>query len=339
MDLDLKQKARYRKFKFLPLAFLLSFNLSICLSPWVLAHEGTVQITEQAEPKLASKRPQIALALGSGGLRSAACVGVLKVLEEEAIPIDYIVGTGMGAVVGGLYCAGLTPYHIEEQFTRKKLMNAYLTIPLSLRLVIVPLSYSPRIIGIEPYDGLYRGKRFAHYLNKQVPQTEQDIENLKVPFAATALDLLDGKIKLLNKGNLACALQASSAIPALRKPVKLENGLFTDGSVLVNIPVKEAKSLGADLVIAIDVDQSPALKAEADFHKIGSVTNRVLSLHFQRLDQNALTLADYVIRPQVDNIGLISTKSTDASRAIAAGELAARSAIPAIREIIDRFKR
>jgi len=298
----------------------------------VFAHDpGPIGITH-------TERPTVGLAIGSGGLRSAAAVGVLRVLEDEGIPVDLVVGCGMGAVVGGLYCAGLTPFHIEEQFTRKKLMHAYLTVPLKLRLIIVPLMNTPRLVGIEPYDGLYRGKKFAHYLNKQVPETEQQIQNLKVPFAATALDLLDGRVELLDKGNLAQVLQASSAIPALRKPVRLQDGLYTDSSVLKNIPVAEARSKGANFVIAIDVDETPKTALDKDFHKIGSVTKRVLDLHWRSLDQAALEDADIVIRPQVDGINIISTSSKDADAAIRAGEQAARRAAPAIKEYLEKLR-
>lgn len=287
-------------------------------------------------------RPKIGLALGGGGLRSAACVGVLKVLDEEGIPVDVLVGSGMGAVVGGLYSAGVTPQHIEEQFTKKKLMSAYITVPLKLRVLVIPLFYTPRIFGIEPYDGLYRGKKFATYLNKQVPETERNIEDLKMSFGALAVNLIDGHTVTLRKGNLGKALQASAAIPALRKPVRLPaqspDGLFVDGGVLVNIPVQETKKLGADIVIAVNVDETLGAVSEKDFHKVGSVSHRVITLHFREVDAAQLAQADYVIRPNVDGIGLISTKPTDAGLCIEAGEVAARRAIPAIRELIDHFQ-
>ena len=199
-------------------------------------------------------RPKVALVLGGGGLRSASCIGVLKALEDEEIPVDIIVGSSMGAVVGGLYSAGVTPNHIEEQFTKKKLMSAYLTVPLKMRIIVIPLFYTPRLVGIEPYDGLYSGKRFANYLNKQVPETERNIEDLKIPFGAVAVNLLSGKAHTFKQGNLGKALQASCAIPALRKPVKVGDGLYVDGGVLVNLPVKEAREMGADIVVAVDVD-------------------------------------------------------------------------------------
>jgi NTE family protein len=230
----------------------------------------------------------------------------------------------MGAVVGGLYSAGVTPQHIEQEFTDKNLMSAYLTVPLSLRLLLIPILYSPRLIGFKPYDGLYRGKKFANYLNKQVPETERNIEDLKIPFGAVAVNLLDGKCKTITHGNLGKALQASAAIPALRKPVKLDDGgLYVDGAVLVNIPVAAARKMGGDVVIA------------EDFHSVGSVGHRVVSLHMDKINQSELAQADYIIQPDLGDIGLISTSKADARTTISAGETAARRAIPAIRELLE----
>ncbi len=282
------------------------------------------------------ERPRIALALGGDGLRSAACLGVLKVFDDEGIPVDIIVGTGMGAVVGGLYSAGVTPQHIEQEFTDKNLMSAYLTVPLSLRLLLIPILYSPRLIGFKPYDGLYRGKKFANYLNKQVPETERNIEDLKIPFGAVAVNLLDGKCKTITHGNLGKALQASAAIPALRKPVKLDDGgLYVDGAVLVNIPVAAARKMGGDVVIAVDVNEIPKPARDEDFHSVGSVGHRVVSLHMDKINQSELAQADYIIQPDLGDIGLISTSKADARTTISAGETAARRAIPAIRELLE----
>lgn len=291
----------------------------------------------QAEtPKVFKTRPRVALALGGDGLRSAACVGILKVLDEEGIPVDIVVGSGMGAVVGGLYSAGVTPQHIEQEFTDKNLMNAYLTVPLSLRLLASPIIYAPRLIGFKPYDGLYRGKTFAAYLNKQVPATERNIEDLKIPFGAVAVDLLDGQCKTISHGNLGKALQASAAIPALRKPVKLDDGgLYVAGGVLVNIPVKAARKMGGDIVIAVDLDEAIKPAVDDDFRQIGSVSHRVVALHMNKIDASELKDADFIIKPEIGCVGLISTKQSDAASCIEAGERAAKRSIPAIRELLE----
>ena len=282
------------------------------------------------------KRPKVAIVLGGGGLRSASGIGVLKALEDEGVPVDLVLGTGMGAVVGGLYCAGMTPEHIEEQFTKKKLMHAYLTIPLSLRILVIPLFYTPRLVGIEPYDGLYRGKKFAAYLDKQVPETQHQIEELKLPFAAVAVNLLDGQSKLLRSGSLSKVLQASCAIPALRKPVKMDDGLYVDGAVLNNLPVKEARQLGADIVVAVDVTEKIEDTVDGDYHKVGSVSHRVVNLCLAQSNKEARQLADYVIIPQTGHIGIISTSAADAKTCIEAGLRAGHQAAPAIRELIER---
>ena len=269
-------------------------------------------------------------------MRAAAHVGVLKVLEEEGIPVDYIVGTSTGAVVGGLYSAGMTPMHIEEQFTKKKFMHAFLTVPLTLRVLVIPLFYTPKLIGIESYDGLYRGKKFANYLNKQLPMAERNIEDMRIPFGAVAVNLLDGKAETITKGNLSHALQASCAIPALRKPVQLGHGLYIDGGVLDNLPVERTKKMGADLVIAVDIDEKIVPLADPYFKKFGSVSHRVVTMHYAVIDQSEQASADYIIHPDVTGVGLISTDTNDAKKCVEAGEAAARSAVPAIRELIER---
>jgi NTE family protein len=284
----------------------------------------------------ASHRPKIGLALGGGGVRAAAHVGVLKVLEEEGIPIDYIVGSSTGAVVGGLYSAGMTPMHIEEQFTKKKFMHAFLTVPLTLRVLVIPLFYTPKLVGIESYDGLYRGKKFANYLNKQLPATERNIEDMRIPFGAVAVNLIDGKACTITTGNLSRALQASCAIPALRKPVKLGSALYVDGGVLDNLPVERTKKMGADIVIAVDIDEKIVTTPEPTFKKFGSVAHRVMTMHYSVIDQDQQAIADFIIHPEVTGVGLISTDTADAKKCVEAGEAAARSAVPAIRELIER---
>lgn len=280
-------------------------------------------------------RPRVGLALGGGGTRGAAHVGVLKVLEQEGIPIDYIAGTSMGAVVGGLYSAGMPVHEIEKTFSRGHLMHAFLTVPIPVRVLIVPVFLTPRLFGAKPYDGLYKGNKFRNYLNSRVPQSDHQIEHLKIPFAAVALNLIDGKSYSITRGNLGRALQASSAVPMLRRPVAIEDKLFVDGGVVSNLPVKEARDLGSDIVIAVDVDERFESVPEETFRHIGSVAHRVLTLHLAKVDEGQLQAADIVIHPDVNGISLVSTRKKDARSALLAGEKAARAAIPTIRKFIN----
>jgi len=193
------------------------------------------------------------------------------------------------------------------------------------------------MVGERTYDGLYRGNKFRNFLNKYVPQSEQDLEDLKIAFAAVALDLVSGKEEAIKAGNLGKALQASSAIPVLRKPVKMDDKLYVDGGVMCNLPVRHAREMGADIVIAVDLDDPQRRAREQDFSAIGSVTQRVITLHLANIDRAQAAEADLLIRPRVADIGLMSSDKQDARHAIEAGERAALDTIEDIRKLLEKF--
>lgn len=308
--------------------------IALLLCTTVLAWAGPAEAGNPDPHRPARRR--VALALGGGAVRGAAHIGVLRVLEKEGIPIDYIAGTSMGAIVGGLYAAGLPLDEIERRIRDKSLLHAYDTIPLWLRVALIPVLITPRLFGSHPYEGLYRGNRFANYINKAVPESRRSIENLKIPFCAVACNLIDGKVYGITRGNLGRALQASSAIPVYRKPVPFEDKLLCDGGVLENLPTATAKLFNADVIIAVDVD--PALKpADSDtFRKIGSVSKRTTDMILDKLDEPQRKLADILIQPDVSGISLFVRDVRHANRAVRAGEEAARAALPVIREALNR---
>jgi NTE family protein len=281
-------------------------------------------------------RPKIALALGGGGMRGAAHVGVLRALVKAGIPIDMIAGTSMGAIVGGLYSAGIDVDTLAKKFADGSLMKSFMPLPLALTLVTAPVMAVPRTLEHNDYDGLYNGKKFRKYIDRTVPQYEQNIENLRIPFAAVALNLVDGKTYALTRGNLGAALQASSAVPGLREPIRIGNQLFVDGGVVDNIPVDVARSMGADIVIAVNVNERLEIVPPEGFRPVGSVTKRIVTLQLASNDAMRLGAADFVIHPNVDGIGLTSTKIKDARSAMDAGERAAWEAIPGIKEKLKR---
>lgn len=280
-------------------------------------------------------RPKVALALGGGGARGAAHVGVLRVLEQEGIPIDMIAGTSIGAIVGGFYCAGLSVEQIEAKFRKPTIMKSYMTVPLYVRAAAVPLFAIPHLFGWKPYDGFYFGNKLRNYLNSCLPEERRNIENLKIPFRAVSMNLVDGQPYIIKRGHLARAMQASSAIPVLRRPVPFDDALLVDGAVVANVPVEHARAMGADIVIAVDVDEHLASVPRDHFRKIGSVGHRVEQVYLDRADALQLKLADVVIHPRVDGIGILSVKAKDAEIGIKAGEVAARAAIPQIREKLN----
>ncbi|MBK9622545.1 MAG: patatin-like phospholipase family protein [Candidatus Obscuribacter sp.] len=275
--------------------------------------------------------PRVALALGGGGTRGAAHVGVLKVLTQAGIPIDIVVGTSMGSIVGGLWDAGVPLDELAAKFDDGTLMRTFMTVPLGVRLAVSPVMVAPRLLGHHAYDGLYRGKKFRNYVNSLVKKDDQSIESLHLPFAAVVLNLVDGKTYRLTKGNLGQALQASSAVPGLRKPVQIGEQLYVDGGVLANVPVTHAKEMGGDFIIAVNVDERLEKAPLHQFRAAGSVPTRVVQIQLNFIDKPQCEAADFIIHPNVDKISLISRKGRDGRRALEAGELAATLALPELR--------
>lgn len=282
-------------------------------------------------------RPKIGLALGGGGARGSAHVGVLKVFEKEGIKFDVITGTSIGAVVGGLYAAGVPLSQMENAFESGALMRHFMTVPLTFRIAVAPIMYVPRLFGSKAYDGLYKGNKFRNYVQKDITVKEVDIEKLSVPFAAVSLNLLDGKPYRIQKGNLGYAMQASTAVPGLRKPVEMGDKLMVDGGVICNLPVKQCYEMGADIVIAVNIDHPFGDLPKEHFEKAGSVAQWMLDWDLYSLDKAQADIADVTVHPDTSRISLISRSKKDARRGMHAGEKAAEAAIPEIKKKLESF--
>ncbi len=285
------------------------------------------------------RAPKIGLALGGGGARGSAHVGVLRVLEREGIHVDMIAGTSIGAIVGGMYCAGLSVDDIATQFTTARLMKSYMTAPIYVSVAAKPIFLLPRLVGWRPYDGFYFGNKFRNFYKRCLPEDRQNIEHLKIPFHAMTTNLVDGQSFVIAKGDLARAVQASSAIPVLRRPVGLgDDQVLVDGALLINVPVDEVKAMGADIVIAVSVSEHLETIPGKNFRKVGSVGRRLEQVFLSHTDTAQMAHADLVIHPRTDNIGILSTDRKDAVRGIKAGEDAAIAALPAIRQKLEALK-
>lgn len=210
------------------------------------------------------KGKKIGLALGSGGSRGVAHIGVLKALEEAGIKPDYVAGSSMGSVVGACYCAGMDVDEMYETVLKIK--------PTDL-LDIGGLSKGAILRGNKMYDMLVE------------KLGDITFDDLIIPFKCVATDMLSGKLVVLDKGNLATALRASSSIPLIFQPVKYEDKLLVDGGVLCRIPTEEVKAMGADVVIAVDVLDNTRLPVD----KVGGVFKTILRV-YDIIDNNATTL-------------------------------------------------
>lgn len=280
-------------------------------------------------------RPKIGLALGGGGARGAAEVGVLEVLEREGIKFDYIAGTSIGSIIGGLYSAGVPLSKLREEMETGRAMKHFMSIPLYVAVMLEPVQLTCRLFGAKPYDGLYPGWVFRKYLTKMVPDGASEIENLKIPYAAVCLNLIDGKPYMIRGGSLATAMRASSSVPGLRKPVQIGDKLFVDGGVACNVPVKQCREMGADIVIAVNIDEPFNIEELNYFRKPGSVSRRMIKWDLYSIDKPQEELADIVIHPDTAGVTLITTSSKQAKIAMEAGRKAAEEALPLIRQKLN----
>jgi NTE family protein len=301
------------------------------------ASEQATKVETEAQPirRIVSHgdRPSIALALGGGGARGAAHIGVLRVLNEAGIQIDEIVGNSMGSVVGGLYAAGVPLDEIQTVIVNKSLAKAYVPTPIKVRFVEMPfVRICDRLT--HRYAGFYSGNKFQKFLESKIPPSCRDFENLNVPFSAVATNLLDGKAYAITSGNLAAAIHASSAISPLLKPVAIGDKLFVDGGVRANLPAYAARKDGADIVIAVLADEPLRPVPAEQFKHMSKIAVRTADIVLEVNDDHQLQFADIIIKPDVSSIPVLSKNPEYARRAILAGELAAKKALPAIQRLI-----
>lgn len=253
-------------------------------------------------------RPRIGLALGSGSVRGAAHVGVLKALEEAEIPIDAIAGTSVGAFIGALYAGG-QPIRAFES-----------VLPTVRWRQLVRFAVPPRALA--------NNAPMARFVEKYIGPV--DFDDLPIPFAAVASDAVSGEAYILNTGRVSRAICASTAIPGVMEPVRYDGRLLVDGAVVHPVPVALAKSLGADIVIAVDLSLPP-FRRRAPKHFIASILN-TMEMMSQKIVQEELQLADIVLNPHLEQ-NTITFKASSAY--IRIGEKAAREALADLRRAID----
>ncbi len=280
-----------------------------------------------------TRRPTVALALGGGGVRGTAHIGVLKVLKEAGIPIDYIVGNSMGSIVGGLYAAGTPLEDIEKIMIDGSLLKSYMPGMLAAKLIFSPVS---KVLNPfkKHYAGLWTGKKFGKFLEKQLPKGIENVEDTVIPFSAVATNLVDGKAYRISDGRLSTAMRASSSIPSILQPVAIGDKVYVDGGVRANLPASAARDTGADIVIAVLVDEPLRIVPAKRFRHLSGIFERLGDVMLAVSDARQLPFADIIINPQVSGLPVLKGDSDDARKAILAGETATRKALPEIDKIL-----
>ncbi len=325
-----------RGFKRMPFVFC---TVIIWLSVLVCPTAASDTILEAMPETMESNRPRIGLVLSGGGARGAAHIGVLKVLEKMRIPIDYIAGTSMGSIVGGLYASGMTPAEIEEVVTSLDWTQAFTDeIPRAERSFRRKSEDKDYLIKSKPGlsdeleikipSGLIQGQTIDLILKKLVLSVNQvqNFDNFTIPFRAVATDIVTGKMVVLKSGDLAMAMRASMSIPTVLSTVEIDDNLLVDGGVSNNLPIDVARKMGADIVIAVDI--STPLSKRKDLNSTLDIAEQLTGiLTRSNTEAQIATLSekDVFIVP---DLGDITTSSFDrAGEAIPMGVAAAEEKI------------
>lgn len=253
----------------------------------------------------AVRAPRVALVLGGGAARGFAHVGVIKVLEAQGLAPDIVVGTSAGSVVGALYAGGYSGFELQKiAFQMEEGSVSDLTLP---------------------DRGFVKGEQLQNFINRALQN--RPMEKLAKPFAAVATDLQSGEMMVFRRGNTGMSVRASSSVPGVFQPVNIGGRDYVDGGLVSPVPVRVAKSMGADIVIAVDISFKPR---GARIRDSVDVLLQTFAIMGQTISSYELGEADVVIRPNLAGVG--STDFEAKHLAMLEGEKAAQAALPAIRQ-------
>jgi NTE family protein len=261
----------------------------------------------------AQRLPRIGLALGGGAARGFAHVGVIAVLEEAGIRPTVVVGTSAGSLVAALYASGKSSAQLQQT-------------ALNMEEVAITDWMLP-IFG----RGMFRGEALGRYVNDLV--AGRLMENMAIPLGIVATDLGSGQPVLFQRGDTGMAVRASSAVPAVFVPVRINGREYVDGGLVSPVPVRFARQMGAELVIAVDISNPPEANTADGTLQILLQTFAIMG---KSINQYELKDADVVVQPS--QAGLKSADFSARQRAIDAGRAAMRAALPALRAKMDTLR-
>ncbi len=257
-------------------------------------------------PAVVKRPPKIGLALGGGAARGFAHVGVIQVLEENGFRPSYVTGTSAGSLVAAIYASGKNGAQLQAvSEAMDEVSFTDWTLPLFNR-------------------GMLRGDALARYVNKQVDG--RLIESFALPLGIVATDLNSGQAVLFQRGDTGTAVRASSAVPAVFQPVKIAGREYVDGGLVSPVPVRFARQMGAELVIAVDISSAPESNPANDTLQVLLQTFAIMG---KSISSYELKDADVLVRPVLT--GLASSDFTTRKRSIDAGRAAMLQMLPVLR--------
>ena len=260
------------------------------------------------------KRPKVILVLGGGGARGFAHVGALKALREANVPIDMVVGTSMGALVGSLYCSGVEIEELEK-------------IGETIKWADISNLGVPSLITMVTSEKLLSTKKMEDYVNKMIGN--KYFFQLKTPFACVATDIKTGEKIIFKEGPVAPAARASANIPGLFAPVEYRQRFLVDGGLVENIPVSVAKLFDPDIIITIAVS---ADITQNSYDNVFFTLFQTIYIQGQQSDRENLAMSDIIISPKVSDISAIELNK--AGECIEAGFVAGKQSLKKIKQLI-----
>lgn len=262
------------------------------------------------------KRPTIGLALGSGGARGYAHIGVIKALEKHGIPIDYMAGSSAGSLIGGIYASTKNISLIETLAlqTNRSLITSFLMDPCLTQ-------------------GFSKGTKFHEFIKKNIGETT--FKDLAIPFTAVSTDLHTGERVLLKEGSVAEAIKISCSIPMLFKPVAKGKSLLTDGGISMPVPVQAVKDMGADIVIAVNLSQEYYDENLVSAMGITTIFLNTYGIMAHHLANEQMKQADIPVAPPLKHLGWkLIIPNTQKQEIIHLGEEFMEQQIPALQSLI-----
>jgi NTE family protein len=287
----------------------------------------SVHTTAQPGP-----RKKVGVVLSGGGAKGMAHIGALKVIEEAGIPIDYVVGTSMGSIIGGLYSIGYTPEQMDSMVRRQD-WSFLLSdkIPRSEQNMAEREASEKYVFSLpfgknaktQAVGGLIKGQNLANLFSELTVGYHDSIDfnKLPIPFACVSENIVNGNEVNFHKGVLATAMRASMAIPGVFTPVRLDSMVLVDGGVVNNYPVNVARAMGADIIIGVDVQND--LKPANELNSTGSILGQLINLMGLELYKKNLKETDTYIKVDVEGYSAASFTPSAVDTLIRRGEEAA----------------
>ncbi len=297
------------------------------------------------EDQPSGKRPTVGLVLSGGGAKGFTYIGLLKVIQEAGLQVDYIGGTSIGSIIGGLYAVGYHPDSIAKM-VRSIDWDALLTDQIDRKYIafeekefaekfILTLPIKNKSLAISP--ALYKGQEINLLLNHYFSPAfgVKDFNDLQTPFLCIGTDLFTGDPVILDSGYLPMAIRASMSIPGYFSPIDFNGRYLVDGGVVNNFPVKEVKDMGAEIIVAGD-DQPPLRTKREEFSSLPAVLDQIITFNREEANQVAKKLSNLYI-PLDTRYGIMDFSDHDSI--IAFGERTSRMYFDQIKALADSLNR